>query len=609
MAGDPPRPEERPKPRVRAFQRYFRRAPPRLVAAIGLVVLPFALAAVVWWPDSGPREYLVGLLLVFVVPSAASLGLTSALAASLGGRMAMRRTVYLTFTVEVIALGVLLVWRGLTVLPAVAGVPLAGVLLLVQGPTLWFRYLTLFGVSRPNHLRSLPPALLPPLVAIVGIFVLYAPTPALVVSAAIYLLLGFGCALLLLRAGDRPMRREFSTSGVALIRPLLDHVNTRDPTATQTIEAFFRRFSIPADLRVTVVAFFSGDRVKATLVLPTVHPGPFAALGASDLPSKLSAALGPSAGAVLVPHTPCNHDLDLPSGAEVERVGTAAREVLERLAASTAPSAPSLVTPLLEAREGSLARAQRLGEATLVLVTQAPAPTDDIDYSVADLLYREQPSDRPLALIDAHNSYVEDQGDLIYGTPAASRLIDDVRGAVAFAAARAAPGPIEAGVAVRTGYSIGTDGIGPAGIRALVVRAAGTTTAYVLIDGNNLLQGLRAPILAGLRGLVDGAEVMTTDNHVVHEVDGGINPVGERYPTDGLVADVRACVEAARADLSPVSVRTGATTIPSVPVLGPAWTARLLTSLGDTVAMFTHALVTTFLLLLTGSLLILLVAH
>ena len=212
--------------------------------------------------------------------------------------------------------------------------------------------------------------------------------------------------------------------------------------------------------------------------------------------------------------------------------------------------------------------------------------------------------DGELALIDAHNSYVEDRGDLVYGTPAAEKAVDDALAAVVAARDAARPGPVRVGVSARTDYSAREHGIGPLGIRALVVEAAGTTTAYVLLDGNNLVQGLRAPILQRLEGLVDAAEVMTTDNHVVHEVDGGINPVGERFAVDLLARDVREVVERAKADLAPCEIGVATDTLHSVPVLGPGFTVRLLTSLGDTLAVFTNALLSTFMLVLTTSLVV-----
>ncbi|EQD44447.1 hypothetical protein B2A_09595, partial [mine drainage metagenome] len=249
---------------------------------------------------------------------------------------------------------------------------------------------------------------------------------------------------------------------------------------------------------------------------------------------------------------------------------------------------------------------QLFGNVTLVVVSQAPEPTDDIAFSVADRLQREISAETGLsiALVDAHNSYVQGRGDITYGTPIAERLIADAKAAVSAARASAVDSPIEVGVGIRDGYDIGHDGIGPQGMRALVVRAAGATTAYVLVDGNNLLVGRRDPIVRALEGLVDVAEVMTTDNHVVHEVDGGINPVGERLPTEALVRGASESVRAALADLGPSEVRFGSRELTNVRALGPGFTARLLTSLGDTLTMFQYMLVATLLLLLTGSLVV-----
>ncbi|HTT35599.1 MAG TPA: DUF2070 family protein [Thermoplasmata archaeon] len=603
MAGESARPVRASAPNGAGRARYIFRVPPPATVAGLLVVAVGAAAAIAWLPAGYPEPFVEGLVLVFAIPAAAAALLTPPLARALGGAMLYRRSLFLALTGTVVMGSLLALERLLDLVPAFAHVAPATQILFVVGPLLWVRHMSLFGISRPSHARSLPASILPPLLVVVGVGVLYGFGAGLVEGAATFFLLGFAASLLLLRAADRPLRREFGISGVSLIRPLLDHVNERDPGATATIESFFGRFALPADLRLTIVAFDAGGSTKATIVLPTVHPGPFAALGASDLPRKMGEALGPRAGTVFVPHTPCNHDLDLPTSREVDRVGAAAKALFAGL-----PSpGPARASPLVEGRPGGLARAQTLGDVTLLFVSRAPEPTDDIDFSVADQLHRESAPGRVLAVVDAHNSYVEGEGDIVYGTPAATTLLSDGAAAIAAAARATVPGTIEVGRAVTDGYSIGTQGIGPHGIRVLAIRAAGTTTAYVLIDGNNLVRGLRARVLAPLGDLVGAAEVMTTDNHVVHEVDGGINPVGERYPIHRLAADVRSTVERAVADLTPVSVRAGEVGIPSVPVLGPGWTARLLTSLGDTVSAFTNALLMSFLLLLASSAVALLV--
>ncbi len=599
-ADAPPAGPPRGRPRRRASVLF--RAP-RPLASVGLIAVASLGIAVLLWPPPG-TTWLGGWLAVFLPSLVAGLA-TSPLARALGGRFEPHRAMFLAFSALLLELPLVAVWRGaLTLWPSVVPpVVLLGPFLLA--PVFWFRHLTLYGVSRPSHARTLPVALVQPLLQLAGFYALTRPTVPSLVSAPVDFVFAFVCALVVLHAADRPIRREFHSSGVSMIRPLLDHVGERDPEATRRLEEFFLRSTVEADLRVDVLRFERDGRPPATLVLPTVHPGPFAALGASDLPRKLDEALGPAAGTVFVPHTPSDHDLDLPSGAEVARVGAAARELSDGLPASR----PGRSGPLVGPSATSRARAQLLGEVALVVVSQAPDPTDDIAYSVADLLVRELRHDGapvPL-LIDAHNSYVEGEGDVSYGSPAAERLVADARAAIASASAAAQEGPLEVGVACRGGYSIGDDGIGPLGVRALVVRTGDTTTGYVLIDGNNLVVGARAQIVAELERVVDVAEVLTTDNHVVHEVDGGINPVGERYPVGDLARDARALLEQAKSDLVPARVRFGSRAVPKVKVLGPGYTARLLTSLGDTLAMFTNMFPASLVLLLSSSLVVALV--
>ncbi len=443
------------------------RAPSPPVTYGLILVASAALAALLWLPDV-PR-FAEGFLLVGVLPALIASAVTTPLCAALGGKFEFHRSVFLALTVLLVLLPLAGLWRlALAIDPSVVpGLTYLGIFL--AGPALWFRHASLYGVSRPNHARMLVPSLLQPVLYLAGFFVLVSPTLTLVGEAAAFLVLGFVLAVALIRASDRPIRREFGSSGVSLIRPLLDHVGRRDAEATRALEAFFLKDAIPGDVTARILAFSRGGSVKATVALPTVHPGPFAALGASDLPRKLSEKLGPSAGTVFVPHTPCDHDLDLPSDEEVDRVAAATRELLTPLS----PPGTARASPLVSPYPGSFARAQLLGDVVLVLVTQAPEPTDDIAFSVADRIVREvaREGGPHVLLVDAHNSYVEGKGDILYGTAAAEKLIADTKAAIRSAVAASREGTVEAGTAVRQGYSIGRDGIGPEGIRALVIRA------------------------------------------------------------------------------------------------------------------------------------------
>jgi putative membrane protein len=597
-APEPGPPAAAEAPRRRSGVLFRAPAPP--VTAGLIAVASLALAILLWPPPHSP--WFVGWLVAFLLPAFLTAFATRPFARALGGRFEFHRAMFLVLTGLLLELPLAAAWRGALDLWPHLVPPVVFLGPFLAAPLFWFRHLTLFGVSRPSHARTMPVALVQPVLQLLGFYAVAGPTLPSLASVPVDFLLAFVCAIVLLHAADRPIRREFHSSGVSMIRPLLDHVGDRSEEATRQLESFFLRSTVEADLRVDLLTFSRGGRTCASIVLPTVHPGPFAALGSSDLPRKMQEALGPGAGIVLVPHTPSDHDLDLPSAAEVARVGSAARG----LAASMPSPMPGRASPLVAPHAGSTARAQLLGDVALVVVSQAPGPTDDIAYAVADRIAREllaEGGPRPL-LIDAHNSYTEGKGDISYGSPAAERLRADAHAAVGAARQAARDGPIEVGAASRSGYSIGRDGIGPQGLRAIALRAGGTTTGYVLIDGNNLVVGARAPIVAELERVVDVAEVLTTDNHVVHEVDGGINPVGERYPVASLAADARRLLEAAVADLGPAEVRYGSREVPAVKVLGPNYTARLLTSLGDTLGMFTNMFPASLVLLLASSLVV-----
>ena len=59
-------------------------------------------------------------------------------------------------------------------------------------------------------------------------------------------------------------------------------------------------------------------------------------------------------------------------------------------------------------------------------------------------------------------------------------------------------------------------GMGTGGITAIVVQVEKQKTAYIVIDGNNMIPGLREKIIAALTSKgFDASEVFTTDTHAV----------------------------------------------------------------------------------------------
>jgi putative membrane protein len=102
------------------------------------------------------------------------------------------------------------------------------------------------------------------------------------------------------------------------------------------------------------------------------------------------------------------------------------------------------------------------------------------------------------------------------------------------------------------------DGFGPGGISVVGIEANGQRFAYLGIDGNNMVKGLREEILERVRGVgFDDGEVMTTDTHMVNGIVHarlGYHLVGEVVPRQQLLDEITATCREAMGDLEACEV-------------------------------------------------------
>jgi putative membrane protein len=116
------------------------------------------------------------------------------------------------------------------------------------------------------------------------------------------------------------------------------------------------------------------------------------------------------------------------------------------------------------------------------------------------------------------------------------------------------------------------DGMGPGGISVIVVEVDGQKVAYVTIDGNNMVSGLRDKILAALKELgIDDGEVLTTDTHSVCGMirsARGYNLVGEAIDHAKLINYIKEATIHALDNMEPAEASWRTETIPKVKVVG-----------------------------------------
>ena len=128
------------------------------------------------------------------------------------------------------------------------------------------------------------------------------------------------------------------------------------------------------------------------------------------------------------------------------------------------------------------------------------------------------------------------------------------------------------------------ENVGEFGIRVLVTEVCGERTAYILIDGNNMLAGLRERILERIRSSfgITNAEILTTDSHALNTAT-AFKFVGacDASAVESAVLDA---VASAISDIEPVEVGV-ATKFANVVVFGEHFTAKLLSVVNTIVGM------------------------
>jgi putative membrane protein len=288
---------------------------------------------------------------------------------------------------------------------------------------------------------------------------------------------------------------------------------------------------------------FSGTKPIGCVVVSNFHPGPYRDLGSGGLPSKLKASMERTKGGIVqVPHGISNHQLNIVSQTDVQRVIDRALE--EYPTATPILDSSAMVRSTVDEAKAS---GQIFGNVVFLTLTLSPTDTEDLPSQVAVEIEREAQARGLTAIVaDAHNS-LSNQTSI---TSEQARKLVEASVKVLDRLALARKSPIKAGSAADPLEEFRLeDGIGPGGLSSLVVQNGNQTVAYLTIDGNNMHTGIREAILEDLEtiGIADG-EVMTTDTHLVTGLARstlGYYPVGAHLDVGLLKQKVRETVQRA----------------------------------------------------------------
>ena len=480
------------------------------------VILPFSTL-----PFSGT--------LAFTIPAIAALCLTKPIIEHNGKTMTWNRSALLALSCTVF--GVIITFVALA--SSVTLIPLFYAISL--GFVFGLRLFVLVAIADYRVPRMIIPAFTQSTVGILAGMLLFSPSFALF-ALVLHIVFGLGFAILIWMI-ERPLQRAFKIRGLAFINAFIAHMTD----GSKGMEDFFRE--IGEEIFVPQVSFFF-RRVNEKAVIftvPNLHPGPMGEIGGGNLPKVLHDNFEDE---TLVAHGCATHDFNLVSEGEINKVIDALQRSRHDIAYTGVAGRSGRLTC------GSVQILfQRFGDSVLLVTTRSPQRTEDLDFSVGMTIMAEGHRWFPhVAVVDAHNCMTDLSSPVLLATLTATEYqqvsleaMDKCRTTPLY--------PFRIGVTHLTLPFGREQGFGDLGVQVLVVEVDRQRTAYVLIDGNNMVKGVREVLLEQILTVVDYAEVMTTDTHVVNTITGK-NPVGMHVPAPEFLPFVMQALEAAIGNLA-----------------------------------------------------------
>ena len=382
--------------------------------------------------------------------------------------------------------------------------------------------------------------------------------------------------------------KAYSLSSIPLFKAYIANYTTGD---NAPLEKFFEDLGEDTDVEVDVLKFES-SKPKAAVILSHVHPGPFSNIGSSLLPSLMKHEFQKECNCeVCTPLGILGHERDLASQAQNRKI------VSQVIAAAKFKTSADLASPLFRATEGvASASCQLFGDTAFLSFTLSPETTEDLPQELGQFVSQvaaELGLEHTL-FVNTHNSLSE-----FVGVEEHLEELKNVGSKCLQEAAAQPKGRFRVGAAsVYPKEFTLKGGMGSGGITAIVVESQGQKTVYVVIDGNNMVSGLRERVLSALgEAGFDESEVFTTDTHAVSGIvtgRRGYHPVGEVMDQALLIRIICEVAKKAKANLETSTVGYLQLVVPKVRAIGEARLKSLTTLVDRAIRKVKQTLIAVF---------------
>lgn len=440
-------------------------------------------------------------------------------------------------------------------------------LLIVYGATFSIRYLVIRSSFLPGPLESIPAALFQSLIVLPFAYYYYEISSIHILFFTLVTTIAFIVVLVFIALINKPYKDNFGTSAMDMIRISLQLTKDNDD-GRKSLEKIFEKYSLTSDISYTLFSFKSEKKEKALFIIPNLHPGPIEGMAGAKLSEFFSKELSKH-GAVFNFHGPSTHKLNPVKLEDCDRFLDKFEDDIGSM--EYGGTATSFENIDKDVNLGG----QFLGDGLLMTASFSPRPTEDIDAPVGKIvnLISERYDISKFGFIDSHNCIKKDCLEVYYPSHRAGLLMDRSEEMMRRFKDKN-KNTVKMGVASKKGYDRSL-GISDEGIKTSVFEVQGKKNAYVLIDGNNMVKGLRERIQNRISKYVDSSEITTTDTHAVNTLNDDYNPVGLKMSEKRIIKDVEETVKDALDDLEEVEVGVSSGEVKDFPVMGPITSEKL----------------------------------
>ncbi len=459
--------------------------------------------------------------------------------------------------ISLIVMGILILfWKNF-------GLPIDIVLIMAAGTPFSIRYLIIRAAFLPHWLKPIPHSMIQSILFLPFIQLFFGLEIYHFVTLTTVFFLGFIPIFMTLSFLNKPFLDNFDTSALKLINIGLKLMKGKEE-GEKELEDVFKNNSIRADVEFTAFSFKSKDGEKSLFIIPELHPGPVKGIAGSRLSHILSEDLK-SRGTIFTFHGSSTHMLNPIKEKDCHQLSEAINNKIDQTEMEYNDKGTEYITH----DHGVFIGGQSFDSNVLSTVSFSPRPTEDIESPIGKII-KERASSRGLGefgFIDAHNCVKKGCSEVYYPSIRYRRIVSRMDKILEKLEEKKQK-EVRLGNAAKKNYEP-SEGIGSEGIKVAIFEIGDQVSAQVLVDGNNMVQGLREEIQEEISDLVDISEIHTSDSHEVNTLMRDYNPVGLNMKNETIIDDVRTLVKKAIDDLEDVEVGAFSGKLQNFEVMGP----------------------------------------